>query len=80
MLKLSTDRNINFLCNKLLATKQWVLSRKGKHQILKHHSEGATKFLIIPSTPSDFRAYSNFKKDYFRYLREYLISSGTIIR
>lgn len=80
MKKLSSDPKINLFCNKLIATNRWTLSRKRKHQILKHLSKGAKKFFIIPSTPSDIRAYSNFRKDYFRYLREYLISSGTIIR
>lgn len=80
MKKLSNDQKINILCNKLIATNLWCIFRKGKHLILKHLSKGATKIIIVPSTPSDSRAYSNFRKDYFRYLREYLILSGTIIR
>lgn len=78
MVNLSTDKNINTLCNSLLSTRLWEIARKGKHIILQHRSKGAKKFLIVPSTPSDKRAFSNFKRDYCKYLRAFLIENGTI--
>lgn len=79
MANLSTDKNINDLCNKLLNTRLWKIVRKGKHTILKHISDGAAKFIIVPCTPSDKRAFSNFRRDYYKYLRSFLIANGTII-
>lgn len=80
MANLSTDKEINTLCNRLLATGLWQVVRKGKHTVIKHVAKGARMFFSVPCTPSDPRAYSNFKRDYLRYLRSYLIQTGTIIR
>lgn len=79
MANLSTDKNINDFCNCLLATHLWMVARKGKHVILKHISDGASKFIIVPCTPSDKRAFPNFRRDYYKYLRSFLIANGTII-
>lgn len=79
MANLSTDKKINDLCNRMLNTGLWEIVRKGKHTILRHMAKGAKMIFSVPSTPSDPRAYANFKRDYLRYLRSYLIENGTII-
>jgi hypothetical protein len=33
---------------------------------------------VIPSTPSDPRTFDNFRRDYYRYLRQYFIQVGWI--
>lgn len=75
---LSNDSKINEMCNAMLKSGRWVLARHGKHPILRHLADGATKFFIIPSTPSDARAFANFRRDYNRYIRAFLIQSGVI--
>ncbi len=79
MANLSTDKEINILCNKMLGTGLWKIARHGKHTILRHVARGATKFFIVPCTPSDPRAFANFRRDYYRYIRAFLIQNGTII-
>lgn len=78
MLTLSNDKNINKLCHKILSTELWIIVRKGKHFILEHIAPGGFKILSIPSTPSDPRAFANFRREYFRYLREYFLKIGWI--
>lgn len=78
MANLSTDKNINDMCNRLLATRLWTVARRGKHFVLRHLSKGAKKFIIVPCTPSDKHAYHNFRRDYNRYIRMFLIANGTI--
>ena len=71
MQTLSKDSRINEMCNAMLNSGRWRLSRHSKHPILQHLT--STKFFIIPGTPSDSRAFANFRKEYNRFLRKYLI-------
>ncbi|MBB1371573.1 MULTISPECIES: hypothetical protein [Pseudoalteromonas] len=66
MKKYSNDKNINTLVCKLLKKKGWSLKR-GRHPRLIAPS--GIK-ITVPSTPSDFRAYRNFKMD-IRRLKEF---------
>jgi hypothetical protein len=59
MKKYSNDKNINTLVNQLLKYKGWSIKR-GRHPILV---TPMGRKLTVPSTPSDFRAYKNFKLD-----------------
>jgi hypothetical protein len=79
MSNLSNDPKINEMCNGMLRTGHWIIKRHEKHPILKHIAKGATKFFSIPCTPSDPRAYANFRRDYNRYIREFLIQTGVIL-
>ncbi len=79
MSNLSNDAKINEMCNELLRTGHWIIKRHELHQILKRISKSATKFFSIPCTPSDSRAYANFRRDYNRYIREFLIQTGVIL-
>ena len=76
MQTLSKDPHINEMRNAMLNSGRWKLSRHSKHPILQHLT--STKFFIIPCTPSDSRAFANFRKDYNRFLRKYLIHIGWI--
>jgi len=79
MSNLSNDSEINEMCNGMLRTGRWAITRHAKHPILKHIAKGATKFFIIPCTPSDPRAFANFRRDYNRYIRKFLIQTGVIL-
>lgn len=57
MLKLSKDKNINTLVNKLISI-GWKYKRRTKHGSI---ISPKGKQLIIPSTPSDRRAFYNFR-------------------
>ncbi len=59
MKKYSRDKNINKLVNRLLKSDEWRI-RRGRHSVLTAPSG---KRLAVPSTPSDRRAYMNFKHD-----------------
>ena len=61
MSNLSSDSKINEMCNAMLKSGRWSLSRHSKHPIIRHLAEGATKFFIVPCTPSDPRAYANYR-------------------
>lgn len=76
MNRLSTDKDINKLCNRLLESKRWEMYRHGKHAVLRHYTG---KTLIVPSTPSDCKAFANFKRDYKNLLREILFCAGIIL-
>lgn len=78
-MNLSKNSKINKMCNAMLKGGQWTLSRHTKHIILRHQAKGAKKILVVPSTPSDPRAFVNFRGDYNRYIRAYLIQTGVII-
>ena len=78
MSNISKNAKINEMCNAMLKSGRWALDRHAKHVILRHLAKGAKKCLIVPSTPSDSRAFANFRRDYFRYIRQYLIQSGWI--
>lgn len=75
---ISSDKNIRDFVLNMIRTGQWEIARHGKHVIIRHTAEGANKVIVIPSTPSDTRTFENFRRDYFRYLRQYLIQSGWI--
>ena len=75
---ISSDKNIRAFVQNLLRSEQWEIVRHGKHVIIRHKAKGANKTIVVPSTPSDPRAYDNFRREYFRYLRQYLILSGWI--
>jgi len=79
MSNLSNDSKINEMCNAMLRSGRWALARHAKHPILRHLADGATKCFVIPSTPSDPRASANFRRDYNRYIRAFLIQTGGII-
>ena len=79
MSNLSNDSKINEMCNAMLRSGRWAIARHSKHPIIHHQAEGATKFFIIPCTPGDKRAFSNFRRDYNRYIRAYLIQTGVIL-
>lgn len=79
MANLSNDPKINEMCNAMLKSGHWALVRHAKHIILRHIAKGAKKCLIVPSTPSDLRAFANFRRSYNRYIREFLIQTGVII-
>jgi len=76
---LSNDSKINEMCNAMLRSGRWALARHAKHPILRHLTDGATKCFVIPSTPSDPRTFANFRRDYNRYIRAFLIQTGVII-
>ncbi|MCF2849445.1 hypothetical protein NH514_20170 [Pseudoalteromonas sp. ACER1] len=65
MKKYSSDKDINMLVRALLKKKGWSI-RQGKHP--KLITPSGLK-LTVPSTPSDFRAFRNFKND-IRRLKE----------
>ncbi len=59
MKKYSNDKNINVLVHQLLQSGVWHI-RRGRHPVLTAPSG---KRLTVPSTPSDRRAFLNFKLD-----------------
>lgn len=59
MLRLSKDKNINTLVNQLISV-GWKYKRRKKHGSI---ISPKGKMLIIPSTPSDRRAFYNFRQD-----------------
>lgn len=75
---ISNNKDIRDFVLNILKSKKWEIARHGKHVILRHIEEGANKIFSIPCTPSDSRAFSNFCRDYYRYVREFLIQSGKI--
>lgn len=75
---ISSDKNIRDFVQNILRSGQWEIVRHGKHVIIRHIAKGAKKTIVVPSTPSDPRTFANFRRDYFRYLRQYLIQAGWI--
>lgn len=75
---ISKDKRINDFCNRLINTKRWVYEQGKNHPSLKHIVKGGFKILVIASTPSDPRASANFRRDYNRYIRAFLIQTGVI--
>ena len=75
---ISNDKNIRDFVQNILRSGNWEIVRHGKHVIIRHIAEMANKTIVVPSTPSDPRTFENFRRDYFRYLRQYLIQVGWI--
>lgn len=59
MKKYSSDKNINVLVQQLLKQSRWRI-RQGRHAVL---ITPTGKRLAVPSSPSDHRAFLNFKHD-----------------
>lgn len=68
---ISNDKDIRDFVLHILQSKMWEIARRGKHTILRHTAKGADKIFSIPCTPSDSRAFVNFRSDYYRYLRQF---------
>ena len=64
MKKYSNDKNINALVHCLLKQNRWQI-RQGRHSVL---IAPTGKRLAVPGTPSDCRAFMNFKHDVRRLL------------
>ena len=58
MLRLSKDKNINTLVNEMISV-GWKYKRRTKHGSIVSPKG---RMLIIPSTPSDRRAFYNFRQ------------------
>ncbi len=58
-MRLSTDADINALANELLR-EGWVVAARKTHTKLRHPSG---RILVVNRTPSDCRAFLNFKAD-----------------
>ncbi len=59
MKKYSNDKNINALVHRLLKQNRWQI-RQGRHPVL---IAPTGRRLAVPGTPSDRRAFLNFKHD-----------------
>ncbi|WP_445772139.1 hypothetical protein [Rheinheimera sp.] len=64
MKKYSNDKNINTLVHRLLKQNRWQI-RQGRHPVL---IAPTGRRLAVPGTPSDRRAFLNFKHDVRRLL------------
>ncbi|PKG76238.1 hypothetical protein CXF86_01795 [Shewanella sp. GutCb] len=60
MKKYSSDKNINNLVYQMIKQKGWEEYRHTRHLILQ--SSNGRK-LTVPGSPSDRRAFNNFKSD-----------------
>ncbi|WP_351078642.1 hypothetical protein [Shewanella sp. CAL98-MNA-CIBAN-0140] len=60
MKKYSSDKNINNLVYHIIKSKGWEEYRRGRHLILIAPNG---RKLSVPGTPSDVRAFNNFKSD-----------------
>jgi len=75
---ISSDKNIRDFVQNILRSGKWEFARHGKHVIIRHTAEYANKTIVVPSTPSDPRTFENFRRDYYRYLRQYFTRVGWI--
>ena len=64
-MKFSNNKDIHQFIAKLLRQESIYLRKGKKHNFLMIHN----KKLAIPSTPSDFRSFQQFKHDVTRFLR-----------
>lgn len=64
-MKLSNNKDIHQLITKLLKQESIYLSKGKKHNFLMINN----RKLAVPSTPSDFRSFQQFKHDVNRFLR-----------
>ena len=68
MKRFSKNKDINSFIRQLIKSEQWYCLQDKKHCSL---FSPTGKRITVPSTPSDYRAYINFKKDIERVtLRE----------
>jgi hypothetical protein len=65
MRRFSNNKDINKFIKNLMRERKWYCLRGKKHPYL-YSSKG--KRITVPSTPSDYRAYQNFKKDITRVI------------
>ena len=63
MKRISKDKDINSFVRSLIKLSHWTAVRGSKHIALL---SPLGKRITVPSTPSDRRAYINFKKDVLR--------------
>ena len=63
MSKYSSDKELNKYIRKLVAS-GWIYVRRRKHGLLK--SPDKCFQTTVPGSPSDYRAYVNFKQDILR--------------
>ena len=64
-MKFSNNKDIHQFITKLLRQKSIYVSKGKKHTYLMINN----RKLAIPSTPSDFRSFQQFKHDVNRFLR-----------
>lgn len=74
MRRMSKDKNINKFVRSLVKLSCWTAVRGTKHVALL---SPLGKRITIPSTPSDRRAYINFKKDILRIISNEAASQKT---
>ncbi|MBO5631360.1 MAG: hypothetical protein J5965_20015 [Aeriscardovia sp.] len=79
MFSISRDKRINDFCNKLIKTKKWVFIRGKKHPFLKHIANGGFKTIKVSCTPSNNYAFEMLEREYYQYLRAFLIQTGVIL-
>ena len=77
---ISSNKDIRNFVQNILKSRKWEIARHGKHVILRHIEKGTNKIFAVPCTPSDSRAFAKFCSDYYRYLRQFLIQSGRILK
>ncbi len=76
MKKLSANKDINKMCNKILGTHRWKVVRHKNHIVFQHYQG---EKLIAPTTPSDCNAFANFESHYRAIIRKILICTGVIL-
>ena len=75
---ISSNKNIRDFVQNILRSGQWEIVRHGKHVIIRHIAEYANKTIVIPSARSYPVTFDNFRRDYYRYLRQYFTQVGWI--
>lgn len=74
MRRMSKDKDINKFGRSLMKLRDWTAVHGTKHVALL---SPLGKRITIPSTPSDRRAYINFKKDILRIISNEAASQKT---
>jgi hypothetical protein len=70
-MKYSKCKEIDSLVSRLVR-RGWSFQWGGKHGKVGHPTHGGK--IIVPKTPSDYRAYLNFRSDVKRLLRVFEVS------
>lgn len=65
-MKYSNNKDFNSLIKQLIK-QNWIYIKKSKHGLLKHTMSHL--IVTVSSSPSDQRAYINFKQEIYRKLR-----------